>query len=199
MRLDSWIRRERLVMLSPTENLPSVAKFIGGKNVTAKWWSHPKGNEIHNASQVLFSDPDILALKLVEGKVTFVHRTLWPILLSLALNPERKLSQTSSLDDSAEKLLTLVNSSPTLRLDFLAPDWKGGAKRLKRDRVKLENRGLALTHDEHTDQGIHQTVIESWEHFRKRNKIKTSELPSVFEATSILKKIIGTHKTVLTN
>ena len=54
--------------------------------MTAKiysWRAHPKGNEIFRLSRAIRSSPDVLC-RLVEGKITYIHRRLWPALVRLA-------------------------------------------------------------------------------------------------------------------
>ena len=44
----------------------------------------PKGREIFHAVKAIGASPDVLVCKLVEGKITYVHRRLWPALIKLA-------------------------------------------------------------------------------------------------------------------
>ena len=48
------------------------------------WWSHPKGNEIFLLSRAIRESPEVLVCRIVGGKVTYVHRDLWPALVLLA-------------------------------------------------------------------------------------------------------------------
>jgi hypothetical protein len=45
---------------------------------------HPKGKEIFRARKAICESPNVLVCKLVEGKITYVHRRLWPALVKLA-------------------------------------------------------------------------------------------------------------------
>jgi hypothetical protein len=45
---------------------------------------HPKGKEIFRATKAICESPNVLVCKLVEGKITYVHRRLWPALVKLA-------------------------------------------------------------------------------------------------------------------
>jgi hypothetical protein len=54
------------------------------------WWSHPKGNEIFLLSRAIRESPEILVCRIVGGKVTYVHRHLWPALVLLAERFSRK-------------------------------------------------------------------------------------------------------------
>ena len=48
------------------------------------WWSHPKGNEIFLLSRAIRESPEVLVCRIAGGKVTYVHRRLWPALVLLA-------------------------------------------------------------------------------------------------------------------
>src|SRR5262249_30820722 len=55
-----------------------------GEQIRGSWWAHAKGHAIFRALGRVEESPDILCCKLLQGKVTFVHRRLWPALVRLA-------------------------------------------------------------------------------------------------------------------
>src|SRR4029453_12076541 len=63
---------------------PSRAEGLAGEPIRGSWWGHPKGHAIFRAAEAVSDSPDVLVCKLVEGKVTYVHRRLWPALVRLA-------------------------------------------------------------------------------------------------------------------
>ena len=76
------VRREleRLgLLLLQDKKLPSVATiFGGGKAMSGSWWGHPCGQEMFRC----LNDIEDIAVttRLIAGKVTFVHKRLWPAL-----------------------------------------------------------------------------------------------------------------------
>ena len=50
----------------------------------ASWWAHPRAQAIFETLSAIDDDLDVRCFKLVEGKVTFVHRRVWPALVRLA-------------------------------------------------------------------------------------------------------------------
>ena len=64
--------------------LPNVAELIAGEPIKGSWWGHPQGHAIFNELQLLDESPDVVRLRLVGGKVTLVHRRLWPALVRVA-------------------------------------------------------------------------------------------------------------------
>lgn len=64
--------------------VPSLAQTIAGKEIRGSWWAHPKGRIIFACSRAIRNSKDVLTCRLVEGKVTYVHRRLWPALARLS-------------------------------------------------------------------------------------------------------------------
>jgi hypothetical protein len=64
--------------------VPSLAQTIAGEAIRGSWWAHPKGGVIFRCSRAVRESKDVLVCRLVGGKVTYVHRRLWPALVRLA-------------------------------------------------------------------------------------------------------------------
>jgi hypothetical protein len=64
--------------------VPSLAELIVGTAIRGSWWSHPKGREIFALTRAVRDSKDVLVCRLVGGKVTFVHRRVWPALVRAA-------------------------------------------------------------------------------------------------------------------
>jgi len=64
--------------------LPSVAEMIAGEPIRGSWWGHPAGHAIFAALNSLAESPDVVRTRLVNGRVTLVHRRLWPALVRVA-------------------------------------------------------------------------------------------------------------------
>lgn len=71
--------------------LPNVAELVAGEPIHGSWWGHPAGHAIFAALNALAESPDVVRTRLVNGKVTLVHRRLWPALARVAdrYPPER--------------------------------------------------------------------------------------------------------------
>jgi hypothetical protein len=71
--------------------VPNVAEMVAGEPIAGSWWAHPKSHEIVDALGSLDGSPDVVRLRLINGKVTLVHRRLWPALARVAdrFAPER--------------------------------------------------------------------------------------------------------------
>src|SRR4029450_3916096 len=64
--------------------LPSVAEMVAGEPIRGSWWSHRGSHGIFDALSSLAESPDVVRTRLVNGKVTLVHRRLWPALARVA-------------------------------------------------------------------------------------------------------------------
>jgi hypothetical protein len=70
--------------------LPNVAELVAGESIRGSWWGHPKSHDIFDTLNSLANSPDVVRTRLVNGKVTIVHRRLWPALVRVADHFEPK-------------------------------------------------------------------------------------------------------------
>jgi len=80
-----FVARHGVVLASGKGRVPNLAEAVAGAPIRGGWWGHPKGREIFRALQAVGDSPDVLCFRLVERKITFVHRRLWPALVRLAV------------------------------------------------------------------------------------------------------------------
>ena len=80
----AFVEKHGVVLASAKGPVPSVAEAIAGEPIVGSWWSHPKAQAIFDALSAIDDDIDVRCFKLVDNKVTFVHRRLWPALVRLA-------------------------------------------------------------------------------------------------------------------
>ncbi len=73
-----------MLLQSARGPLPNVAELVAGEPIRGSWWGHPLGHAIFAELQLLDESPDVVRLRLISGKVTFVHRRLWPALVRIA-------------------------------------------------------------------------------------------------------------------
>jgi hypothetical protein len=79
----AFVRRHGVVLQAARGPVPSLAEAVAGERIRGSWWGHPKSQTIFSAAEAICDRPDVLVCKLVEGKVTYVHRRLWPALVKL--------------------------------------------------------------------------------------------------------------------
>ena len=90
----AFVRKHGVVLESAAGPVPSLAVDIAGGPIRGSWWSHPRSHEIFEITQAIRGSQDVLVCRLVNGKVTFVHRRLWPALVRAAKRfPRKQLAQ----------------------------------------------------------------------------------------------------------
>ena len=166
--------RERRWLLQADATLPSVASLVANEPVHGSWWAHPKSNLVYWVLQELEDSPDVLCVKLVKGKLTLLHRALWPELVAVGSAAERW--QTAGLSAPARALLGRTEKQETLRLDRLER-WTAAAKPGDAAR-ELEGRLLVHADEVHTESGKHAKLLESWSHLRARLALGALPEPS---------------------
>lgn len=136
------------LLLKQDQRLPSVITLLAGRALSVSWWSHPQSRLMFRVLGELTDHPDILFTKLLLGKDTFVHRSLWPAFLAVAGASEPW--QLQNLTPAARGLFTRVKRSRH-------PVYSTGAA------VKeLTRRLLVHTEEWHTESGKHEIAISSW-------------------------------------
>jgi hypothetical protein len=144
--------QENGILLLSDKSLPSVVAIIAGPKVRGPWWGHEKGHEIFRELGKLESQPEALTTRLVSGKVTYIHRRLWPDFLSVA--NAREGWQTRGLPSGSRRLLAEIESKGQVRMD----SYKGKSE----DAREIERRLLVYTEEIHTDRGFHTRLLSIW-------------------------------------
>jgi hypothetical protein len=105
----AFVKANGVVLESAHGPVPNLAERIAGERIRGSWWRHPKAREIFRCSRAVRDSNEVLVCRLVEGKVTYVHRRLWPTLLKLQKHfpPERlrairELHTTKGKHDTTE-------------------------------------------------------------------------------------------------
>ncbi|MES2016848.1 MAG: hypothetical protein V4484_10145 [Pseudomonadota bacterium] len=78
------VREHGVMLVSAKGGAPRLTEAIAGEPIKGSWWGHPQGRRIFAILQAVTGSPDVLVCRLIDGKLTLVHRRLWPQLVSLA-------------------------------------------------------------------------------------------------------------------
>lgn len=128
-----------------------VVSILAGEKLSTSWWGHAAGQTIFACLERLDDDPDVLATRLIAGKITYVHRNLWPEFLAIATSGEPW--QRKGLTPDARKLFKAVQ-----RADVHAT---GRAAR------ELQERLLVHAQQVHAESGRHELQLQSWQRVTK--------------------------------
>lgn len=76
-----FVERHGVVLVAARGPVPRLTEAIVGEPIRGSWWGHPEGRRIYALLSRVMDDDDVLCCRAVEGKVTLVHRRLWPALV----------------------------------------------------------------------------------------------------------------------
>jgi hypothetical protein len=80
----AFVREHGIVLASAKGAAPRLVEAIAGEPIAGSWWGHRQGRRIFNVLQDVTNSDDVLVCRLIDGKVTLVHRRLWPLLVRIA-------------------------------------------------------------------------------------------------------------------
>jgi hypothetical protein len=80
----AFVRQHGVVLAAAKGAVPRLTEAIVGEPIKGSWWAHPKSKKIFAILQAVTDSEDILVCRLVDGKLTLVHRRLWPALVRVA-------------------------------------------------------------------------------------------------------------------
>lgn len=162
-----------LLMSDPT--LPSLVSIIVGQPLKSSWWGHRLGHTIFAVASKLEEHPDVTVTKFLGGKVTFVHKNLWPELYAIGLDCEKHSLEKASKE--ARELFQLVKKKGEIRTNKVTDTMKGKTSKAVKE---LESKLVIATREIHTESGAHAKIIESWSHWAHRNSVPKKRInPSV--------------------
>ncbi len=80
----TFVKKHGVVLMSARGAVPSLAEAIAGEPIRGSWWGHPMSRHMYQVFDEVRDSEQVLVCRLAGGKVTFVHRRLWPALVRLA-------------------------------------------------------------------------------------------------------------------
>lgn len=90
----AFVEKHGVVLMSAKGSVPRLTEAIINEPIKGSWWGHPRSHEIFAVLETVADSSDILVCRLIDGKVTLVHRRLWPALFRIADRfPKDRLAQ----------------------------------------------------------------------------------------------------------
>lgn len=81
----AYVKQHGIVLVSAKGAAPRLTEAIAGEPIKGSWWGHPKGQKIFVILEAVTDSEDVLVCRLLKGKLTLVHRRLWPALARVAV------------------------------------------------------------------------------------------------------------------
>ena len=90
----AFVEKHGVVLVSANGPVPRLTEAIVGEPIKGSWWGHPKSHQIFAILEIVTESEDVLVCRLVKGKITLVHRRLWPALVRVAARfPPNRISK----------------------------------------------------------------------------------------------------------
>jgi hypothetical protein len=129
----AFVDKHGIVLERARGAVPSLVEAVVGEPVHGSWWAHPKGRHIFKVLGVVAGSPEVLRCRLVDAKVTYVHRRVWPALVRLAPRiGERRLDRHDEEHTDSGRHRTVVTPFP----DWVPREVHTAAKRLGADEAR---------------------------------------------------------------
>jgi hypothetical protein len=80
----AFVRKNGIVLEAAQGPAPSLAELVTNEPIRGSWWSLPAGRDIFRLTRTVREAPDVLVCRLVNGKITYIHRRLWPAIVRVA-------------------------------------------------------------------------------------------------------------------
>ncbi len=79
-----FVEQQGVVLESAKGSRPNLAEAVAGEPIRGSWWGHKNGRAIFSATRAMRNSSEVLVCHLLDGKVTYIHRRLWPAIVRLA-------------------------------------------------------------------------------------------------------------------
>ncbi|HEV3232349.1 MAG TPA: hypothetical protein VG245_08850, partial [Candidatus Dormibacteraeota bacterium] len=148
------------------------------------------GALIYRVAGVVLAHPDVTETKLLAGKVTLVHRALWPRVVAVGV--AREDWQTGGLSPQAVALLAAVDAAGEVRTDAADAPRTGTVAAASTPKAARELERALLVHAEqvHSASGAHAKVLRTWDRWSAAHGV-TEPLPPVRAAKDELNRVLG--------
>ncbi len=138
----SFIEEHGVVLASAKGPVPRLTEAIVNEPIKGSWWAHPKSHQIFAILQAVADSEDVLVCRLVNGKVTFIHRRLWPALVRAAKRfPSAQIAQVHEEHTASGRHVTREVAFP----QWVPPEITEQAKRMSEQEALTALGAWALT------------------------------------------------------
>ena len=158
-----FLNKEKFLLLVDNTQT-SLVTILTGERIKGSWFGHTLGKIIYNTSNNL-GRKNLLALKLVDGKYTYISDDFRDAAYALTAGDSEW--QKKKLTAPAKKLLAEVAKKKVVPV----------TAKNKSEAALLEKLLLASAEQEHTPSGKHVKVLLSWKESAKRLGHKIKKVP----------------------
>lgn len=178
----SKLLQKNKILLLQDKSFPNIVSKIVNEKISGSWWGHPLANPIYNGLNWLEHNQNVLLIKLLDGKVTYVHESLFSDFYSIV--SQARDWQLSKLKSDELNLLKYVSKKNKVLSDD--PKLKELVVDSKKSFSVLEKKLLLYSSEEHTESGKHIKEFLPW----KKSKIFTKSVNDYEVAKSKINTIV---------
>ena len=140
-----FVRANGVVLESARGPVPNLVEAIVGAPLKGSWWGHAKGKQIFHLLNAVRDSGEILVCRLVDGKVSYVHRDAWPALVRLASEIRKdRLASIEEIHTASGKHRVVKTPFPK----WVPADVLRAGKTLPLDEAKRMLPGVTITGEE---------------------------------------------------
>ncbi|MEK6775129.1 MAG: hypothetical protein AABY64_14405 [Bdellovibrionota bacterium] len=180
-KIYKYLDKDKILLLQD-KSFPNIISKIIGDKISGSWWGHPLANPIYNGLVWLEHNRNVLIVKLLDGKVTYVHESLFSDFYSVVSKTrDWQLAKLKSDELSLLKYVSKKNKvlSDDSKLKELVED-------SKKSLAALEKKLLLYSSEEHTESGKHIKEFTTW----KKSKIFTKAFSDYELAKSKINRVV---------
>src|SRR5262245_10574052 len=104
----AFVRQHGAVPMTRSGERLCFVEAVAGGPVKGSWWGHPKGELIFTLLNGLLDSGEVDAFPLIDGKRTFLHRSLFPAFYRVVSDAGRCRSRKRQLVPLERRLLEAV-------------------------------------------------------------------------------------------
>ena len=124
------VEQNGIMLESARGKTSSLAAQIAGEVVSGSWWGHPKSDQIFALTRTVRDSEQVLVCRLLQGKITYVHRRLWAALVKVADDlPPPSLASVRELHGAKGRHEVVETRFP----DWVPEEVVSEAKRMSRE------------------------------------------------------------------
>lgn len=79
----TFVREHGVVLVSAKGPAPRLTEAIVREPIAGSWWAHRQSHRIHAIIESVTGSEQVLVCRLINDKVTLIHRRLWPAFVRL--------------------------------------------------------------------------------------------------------------------
>ena len=103
----AFVRKHGVVLEAAAGPVVSLADAITGEPIRGSWWADPRSHEVFEVTRAVRDSDDVLVCRLVDGKITYVHRRLWaPLVRAAKRFPKKRLAQVHEVHTASGRHVT---------------------------------------------------------------------------------------------